>query len=332
MPIVGWVGTSAYGAPITVFWLFQLPPLVDKNEALANSLLGWHAVAGLSMGGAGADPHRRRALPPLRPPRRRARPHAAVRRLSRERRGVVAGLRGRGQRRGGGGEQVGVADGAAGRGSAREAPALGHVGIEPRLARGVRPTVRQGGDQCSMLGSEPPGARCGLDGVAARRQGAGENFGRPRPERGGQNPYRSPGGGGRPPQRRCRRDAGATRSPCRRHRARRRPPTPAVATASANVSTKPSDTRSNSAEAVTRSAPAISAPMFTVERSALRQHTSTGTPATCSAERWLSRVQVVAIKRCFRHREGARSRPHRPVRPPLSAGPARADRDHDSSP
>ncbi len=50
MPIVGWVGTSAYGAPITVFWLFQLPALVDKNEALANTLLGWHAVAGLTMG------------------------------------------------------------------------------------------------------------------------------------------------------------------------------------------------------------------------------------------------------------------------------------------
>lgn len=51
MPIVGWVGTSAYGAPITVFWLFELPPIVAKNEALATSLLGWHATAGLIMGG-----------------------------------------------------------------------------------------------------------------------------------------------------------------------------------------------------------------------------------------------------------------------------------------
>ncbi len=50
MPIVGWVGTSAYGAPITVFWLFELPPIVAKNEALATSLLGWHATAGLIMG------------------------------------------------------------------------------------------------------------------------------------------------------------------------------------------------------------------------------------------------------------------------------------------
>lgn len=51
MPIVGWVGTSAYGAPITVFWLFEMPAIVDKNEALANTLLGWHATAGLVMGG-----------------------------------------------------------------------------------------------------------------------------------------------------------------------------------------------------------------------------------------------------------------------------------------
>lgn len=51
MPIVGWVGTSAYGAKITVFWLFELPAIVAKDEALANTLLGWHATAGLVMGG-----------------------------------------------------------------------------------------------------------------------------------------------------------------------------------------------------------------------------------------------------------------------------------------
>jgi len=49
MPIVGWVGTSAFGASITVFWLFELPAIVGKNEALANTLLGWHATAGLVM-------------------------------------------------------------------------------------------------------------------------------------------------------------------------------------------------------------------------------------------------------------------------------------------
>ena len=30
MPLVGWWATSAYGAPISVFGLFELPPLVAK--------------------------------------------------------------------------------------------------------------------------------------------------------------------------------------------------------------------------------------------------------------------------------------------------------------
>ncbi len=51
MPIAGWVGTSAFGAPIIVFGLFELPPIVEKNEALAKAVLGWHATAGLVMGG-----------------------------------------------------------------------------------------------------------------------------------------------------------------------------------------------------------------------------------------------------------------------------------------
>lgn len=51
MPILGWVGTSAYGATIRVFWLFDLPALVAKNEALAEQLLPLHATLGLVMGG-----------------------------------------------------------------------------------------------------------------------------------------------------------------------------------------------------------------------------------------------------------------------------------------
>lgn len=51
MPILGWVGTSAFGAPITVFWLFQLPAIVAKNEALADALLPVHATLGLVMAG-----------------------------------------------------------------------------------------------------------------------------------------------------------------------------------------------------------------------------------------------------------------------------------------
>lgn len=46
MPWLGWWGTSAYGAPITVFWLFELPPLVAKDAAQARILLGLHSVIG----------------------------------------------------------------------------------------------------------------------------------------------------------------------------------------------------------------------------------------------------------------------------------------------
>ncbi|WP_321342763.1 cytochrome b [Breoghania sp.] len=46
-PLVGWIGTSAYGAKITVFWLFVLPPIVDKNKEMADTYLGLHINIGL---------------------------------------------------------------------------------------------------------------------------------------------------------------------------------------------------------------------------------------------------------------------------------------------
>ncbi|MDJ0930059.1 cytochrome b [Breoghania sp.] len=48
-PVVGWIGTSAYGAPIKVFWLFTLPPIVDKDKATADTFLGLHETLGLLM-------------------------------------------------------------------------------------------------------------------------------------------------------------------------------------------------------------------------------------------------------------------------------------------
>jgi cytochrome b561 len=42
VPLMGWAGTSAYGAVITVFGLFQLPPILDKNKELADVLLDIH--------------------------------------------------------------------------------------------------------------------------------------------------------------------------------------------------------------------------------------------------------------------------------------------------
>lgn len=46
-PIVGWVATSAYRAPITVFWLFVLPPIWPENRALSEQLFKLHWLAGL---------------------------------------------------------------------------------------------------------------------------------------------------------------------------------------------------------------------------------------------------------------------------------------------
>ncbi len=49
MPLVGWWATSAYGAPISVFGLFELPPLVAKDEALAERAFALHGALGIAM-------------------------------------------------------------------------------------------------------------------------------------------------------------------------------------------------------------------------------------------------------------------------------------------
>lgn len=46
-PVIGWVATSAYGAPIRVFNLFTMPAIVAKDRALADQLFSVHAILGL---------------------------------------------------------------------------------------------------------------------------------------------------------------------------------------------------------------------------------------------------------------------------------------------
>jgi cytochrome b561 len=41
-PLVGWLATSAYGAPIRVFGLFQLPPIWHQDRALSDRLFVVH--------------------------------------------------------------------------------------------------------------------------------------------------------------------------------------------------------------------------------------------------------------------------------------------------
>ena len=50
-PLLGWWATSAYGAAIEVFWLFELPPLVAQNKPLSETLLMVHRLVGLSIAG-----------------------------------------------------------------------------------------------------------------------------------------------------------------------------------------------------------------------------------------------------------------------------------------
>ena len=46
MPIVGHIANSAYGAPTPFFGLFNLPPIVDQDEALATQLFTIHRWVG----------------------------------------------------------------------------------------------------------------------------------------------------------------------------------------------------------------------------------------------------------------------------------------------
>jgi cytochrome b561 len=42
LPIIGWLGSSAFGAPVHIYGLFDLPPLVAPDRPLANTLFAIH--------------------------------------------------------------------------------------------------------------------------------------------------------------------------------------------------------------------------------------------------------------------------------------------------
>jgi cytochrome b561 len=50
-PLIGWVATSAYGAQISVFGLFTMPAIVEKNEELSKPLFFVHELIGLTIAG-----------------------------------------------------------------------------------------------------------------------------------------------------------------------------------------------------------------------------------------------------------------------------------------
>jgi cytochrome b561 len=48
-PLVGWVATSAYRAPILVFWLFELPPIWPEDRAFSEQAFVVHRFLGIAM-------------------------------------------------------------------------------------------------------------------------------------------------------------------------------------------------------------------------------------------------------------------------------------------
>ncbi len=48
-PILGYLGVSAFGATVNFFWLFEIPGVLAKNEALSKQILGIHALIGILM-------------------------------------------------------------------------------------------------------------------------------------------------------------------------------------------------------------------------------------------------------------------------------------------
>ena len=48
-PIVGWIATSAYRAPILVFWLFVLPPIWPVDRAFSERMFLVHRLIGFTI-------------------------------------------------------------------------------------------------------------------------------------------------------------------------------------------------------------------------------------------------------------------------------------------
>jgi len=48
-PIVGWIATSAYRAPILVFWLFELPPIWPEDKAVSEMMFTVHRAMGIAI-------------------------------------------------------------------------------------------------------------------------------------------------------------------------------------------------------------------------------------------------------------------------------------------
>ncbi len=48
-PIIGWIATSAYGAQILVFWLFELPSIWPADEPFSEKMFAVHRMLGIAI-------------------------------------------------------------------------------------------------------------------------------------------------------------------------------------------------------------------------------------------------------------------------------------------
>jgi cytochrome b561 len=48
-PFTGWIASSAYRAPVTVFGGFELPPIWPENRALSEQLFSIHSLIGIAI-------------------------------------------------------------------------------------------------------------------------------------------------------------------------------------------------------------------------------------------------------------------------------------------
>ena len=46
-PIVGWIATSAYRAPVLFFWLFELPPIWQEDRPFSDAMFVAHRTMGI---------------------------------------------------------------------------------------------------------------------------------------------------------------------------------------------------------------------------------------------------------------------------------------------
>ena len=53
-PIVGWVATSAYPAPLPFFGLFHLPPIWPEDRDFSDQMFGYHRLIGLVLAAVAA--------------------------------------------------------------------------------------------------------------------------------------------------------------------------------------------------------------------------------------------------------------------------------------